>query len=84
MCEYCHRSICPSRCPNADEPKAVYHCSHCGESITVGERYAEIDGSYYHEECLDDWSTSDWLAKFDISMQEAEEPEPDYDEEVDW
>ena len=84
MCEFCHQSICPSRCPNADEPTAVYRCSHCGESITAGELYAEIDGDYYHEECLADWGTSDWLAKFDISMQEAEEPEPDYDEEVDW
>lgn len=83
MCEYCHQSICPPGCPNADEPKVVYHCPHCGESITVGERYAEIDGDYYHEECLDDWSTSDWLTKFEINMQEAEEPEPDYDEEVD-
>ena len=84
MCEYCHQSICPPGCPNADEPKVVYHCSHCGESITAGERYAEIDGDYYHGECLDDWSTSDWLTKFEINMQEAEEPEPDYDEEVDW
>ena len=84
MCEFCHQSICPPRCPNADEPKVVYRCSHCGESITAGERYAEIDGDYYHEECLDDWSTSDWLAKFEINMQEAEGPEPDYDAEVDW
>lgn len=84
MCEYCHQSICPPGCPNADEPKAVYRCSYCGESITVDEWYAEIDGDYYHEECLDNWSTSAWLAKFDINIRKAKEPEPNYDEEVDW
>lgn len=55
MCAECHREICPSGCPNAPEPEAVYECSYCGDPIEPGDEYVEIDGEYYHREgCIED------------------------------
>lgn len=55
MCMICHQSPCHPRCPNAPDPPAVYTCKHCGEPITAGDEYLEIDGAYYHlEDCASD------------------------------
>lgn len=54
MCDVCHQSPCHPRCPNAPEPRALYECKVCGEGITAGEDYYEMDGEQYHEECFRD------------------------------
>lgn len=54
MCSICHHSPCLSRCPNAPDPLAVFHCYRCGEAIYPGDEYASIDGVEYCESCVDD------------------------------
>lgn len=54
MCELCHASPCLTGCPNAPEPKAVYHCANCSSSIIEGEGCYEIDGEIYCECCIED------------------------------
>ena len=55
MCNICHQHKCPSMCPNADEPRAVYICSECGELIREGEYVWHIMGEQYCEHCIDDF-----------------------------
>lgn len=54
MCEVCRQHPCHPQCPNAPEPEAVYTCKICGEPITEGEGYYEMDAEFYHEECFED------------------------------
>lgn len=54
MCDVCLRTPCDPRCPNAPEPPAVYTCKYCGEPITDGETYFELDGDHWHDECFQD------------------------------
>ncbi|MCC8066037.1 MAG: hypothetical protein LIO94_02875 [Clostridiales bacterium] len=75
MCSICLRTPCAAGCPNAPEPKAIDTCKHCGEGIVAGEEYVELDGEYYHEECLSDIAMEVLLEKFDTSVKEAEEPD---------
>lgn len=65
-------SKCPSGCPNVPEPKGVYRCSDCDEPIVEGEEYAEIDGEYYHVECLEMKSTREILEMFGVGTHPAE------------
>lgn len=58
MCSICHNSPCLARCPNADEPKAVYECNYCGEGIVRGEEYVEIEDKYFHKSCIEDSMTA--------------------------
>ena len=51
-------------------------CKECGEAIIFGEKYAEIDGYKYHEECLDELTVKEWL---DILGERICEAKPDYD-----
>lgn len=51
MCEICHQTPCTSRCPNAEEPKAVLHCVNCGDPIYEGDNYYNI-GDGYCEYCV--------------------------------
>jgi hypothetical protein len=37
MCDMCHHRPCDPRCPNAEEPKAIFYCSECEEAIYAGE-----------------------------------------------
>ena len=73
MCEVCRQTPCHPRCPNAPEPEPVYTCSECGYGIFEGDRYVEVGGRYYCEECLDDMATETLLSLFDIEMETAEE-----------
>ena len=50
MCQYCLHNPCLPGCPNYEEPKAVYHCSICGQGIFEGEEYIENGGDYIHFE----------------------------------
>ena len=53
MCQYCHQSICPPRCPNFVSPRANLYCSVCGEGIYEGEEYIENEeGDYRHFDCF--------------------------------
>lgn len=52
MCDLCHYSICPSSCPNADEPPVFAKCEICGEPIYDGDEYFEIDDKPYCEACV--------------------------------
>lgn len=72
MCSECYQMPCHPRCPNAPEPTAVYTCKHCAEGITVGEEYTEIDGEYYHVECVSDMTTSELLILFGAVVCTAE------------
>ena len=57
MCKICHQHICPSACPNAPEPRAVYVCSECGGRILEGEYVWHIMGEQYCESCIDELRT---------------------------
>lgn len=72
MCEICHSFPCMSRCPNAPEPQSIGWCAYCNEPILAGEEYAKVQGNMYHEECLDDFSTSEWLELLGESIHTAE------------
>ncbi len=52
MCNVCLQNPCHPRCPNADEPPVVHKCLHCGEDISVGDVYYDIDGEPWCEECI--------------------------------
>ena len=41
MCAICRKSPCDSRCPNAEEPRAVHTCRRCEEPIYEGDDYME-------------------------------------------
>lgn len=51
MCEICRRMVCPSGCPNADEPAAVYECELCGEKICKGDMYINYEGEMICDKC---------------------------------
>ena len=54
MCSVCRKSPCDSRCPNAPDPPTVYTCKYCGEPIVEGDEYVDVDGDFYHSECVSD------------------------------
>ena len=55
MCEICRMFPCPSGCPNADEPKAVYVCDQCGEDILEGDYCYRIGDCIFCEACMEDF-----------------------------
>lgn len=73
MCSECHSWPHLPGCPNAPEPKAIYTCKACGDGIIAGDEYAEIDGDYYHEDCLDEMSISELLGIFGVMIETAQE-----------
>ena len=72
MCSVCLRSPCDPRCPNAPEPPSVHTCKDCGEGIVSGDEFAEINGEYYHIECLENMTTRELLALLDVYTETAE------------
>ncbi|MBR5874780.1 MAG: hypothetical protein IKY90_08625 [Oscillospiraceae bacterium] len=54
MCNICRQTPCPSMCPNADEPRAVYICSNCGETIREGEDYLSFMGEQVCMYCVEE------------------------------
>ena len=61
MCELCHHVPCMSSCPNAPEPKHVFICSGCGESICIGDEYYDIMGEQFCVDCMSDARrTAEW------------------------
>ena len=54
MCSLCNSNPCDPRCPNYILPRALFHCSACGEGIYDGEEYVENEnGDVRHFECFD-------------------------------
>lgn len=80
MCEICRQSPCHSQCPNADPPPRVHTCSQCREDIVVGDEFVELDGGYYHLECLEDMTAKEIIELCGYSCKTAEEYVPDWDE----
>lgn len=72
MCSLCRVLPCDPRCPNAPEPLAVHTCKDCGEGIVPGDEFVEIDGEYYHLECLEDMTTRELLELFCVYPETAE------------
>lgn len=52
MCEYCHKSICPSSCPNFPEPPLFAECEECGEKIYDGDEYYAVGDHKYCVACV--------------------------------
>lgn len=52
MCEYCHKSICPSGCPNASEPPKFGKCEVCKTTIYDGDEYYHIGEHIFCEACV--------------------------------
>ena len=52
MCDICRQCPCPSGCPNAPEPKAVFVCSGCDRDIYEGEDVYHIMGEQFCERCI--------------------------------
>ena len=73
MCSECWQTPCSSRCPNAPEPTAIEKCSCCNEGIVHGEEMVEIDGEYYHLECVESMTTRELLELLGIDVVEAKE-----------
>lgn len=78
MCSICLKAVCPSGCPNADNDE-IYECESCGHGIGEGEEYAEINGSYYHAECIEDMNVYELGELFGFDVEEAGLYEPEYD-----
>lgn len=71
MCRVCHMNPCHPACPNA-EPKSICECAECGEPIYKGDRVAEINGDYYHTECLETIGIEKLLDICDIDVFDAD------------
>ena len=78
-CPECHCIPHLPGCPNAPEPIPVHTCKRCKDGIYVGDEFFDIDGTYYHTECLEDMTIYDVLDMFGYSCEVAEEPEVEYE-----
>lgn len=71
----CEECVCPCspRCPYYNLPKAIRHCSICGEGIYDGEEYIENDyGDFRHFECFSGMrDLLQWLG-YDVKTMEDE------------
>ncbi|GFI61893.1 hypothetical protein IMSAG049_01064 [Clostridiales bacterium] len=70
-CEYCHTLPHLPGCPGEPEPRAVHRCKRCKEGITEGEEFYDIDGEYYHVECLEEMTVAEILSLLGIDKEEA-------------
>ena len=66
MCEVCRQSICPSSCPNAEEPKPAGKCIVCGGNVYPGESVWSYYGNYIHEDCASDCKLALLLDSLDM------------------
>lgn len=73
MCEICRRIPCASGCPNAPEPKPVEYCYICEEGIYPGDQFFSTPDGCVCEECLDNFTTYDWLELMGEKLDTAEE-----------
>lgn len=52
--------------------KPIYICADCEEGIYEGDTYVEIDGEYYHTECIEDMDIWEVLELINIRAETAE------------
>ena len=72
MCCICLQNPCNSRCPNAEEPKAIYQCSVCGGGISQGQKYFETAEDYICDECIEDMSAKELMERMGERMEVAD------------
>ena len=71
MCSICGGIQHATWCPERSDP-SVFTCESCGEGICDGEQYYEINGKYYHNECLhDNYCISEILKMFGAKVEIA-------------
>lgn len=73
MCEYCRTTPHHPRCPLADKPQTDINCSCCNEGIVLGDEYIEVDGNYYHLNCVEMLSTCELLNIFNCDVKIKED-----------
>ena len=71
MCSICLQTPCSPRCPNASEPEPMHVCKECGYGIYSGDKYADIDGDYYCEYCLNSMAPETLLSILGYEMETA-------------
>ena len=52
MCEYCHTHPHLPGCPAAPNPIAEHYCVYCGNGIYPDDWYYQLNGEYYHNDCV--------------------------------
>jgi hypothetical protein len=74
MCDECRNfGAHHSQCPNAPEPKKIFDCKLCTDSIVEGDSYYDLpEIGKAHEACVKDLSSVDLLEKFGEYPQIAE------------
>ena len=65
MCMECRQNHCDCRCPNAEPEKSIHKCKDCGFGIYKGDEFVEIEGNYYHLDCIGDMEIDELLKLFD-------------------
>lgn len=78
-CPECHCYPHLAGCPNAPEPRPVYMCKRCRDGIYAGDEYFEIDGDYYHADCIEDMTIYELMDMLGYAYSTAEEPEVEYE-----
>lgn len=73
MCSLCLQSPCDYRCPNAKPSRSYQTCPYCGDGITLDEEYAEVNGEYFHIDCLESMGVRDLLEMFDCTVSRVVE-----------
>lgn len=53
MCDICRHWPHDPRCPMAPDPEHIFECENCDGGIIDGDDFVEINGKYYHVDCLD-------------------------------
>lgn len=53
MCELCHQTPCPARCPNADVGMPPYFCDVCGMPLYAGEVAYALEEGVYCGDCVE-------------------------------
>lgn len=72
MCAICRKSPCDSRCPNAEEPRAVHTCRWCKEPIYEGDDYMDTPEGPVCRECMEDMNAAEFCELIGESFKTAE------------
>lgn len=75
MCSLCLSTPCHPRCPNAQEPVAVYECCKCCYGILDGKRYYDSPEGYICEDCIEDMTAKEFMELIGERFSTAEKEE---------
>ena len=75
MCAICRKSPCDSRCPNAEEPRAVHTCRRCEEPIYEGDDYMDTPEGPVCKDCIEGMSVTEFCELIGESFKTAEKEE---------